>query len=272
MASSVAAPTSVDVGRPKAKFTRPATLGFALMGSGMLLWTLGGLIAGQSIGGETMFLVVGAVVPLILAAVVWRFGTVAKVVAAVVAFLALGAMFWVAFSLGVPNAFVEFSGAVMWVLGGFTALGCSIAAVVRRREVRADATPGEVRGMRIILAVVALAMVTSGVLNVTTRPTVDAAAADSATPAAMANFAFAPASYEATAGETTTFLVHNSDAFSHDFVIDSLGVDSGLLSPGSKQLVEVNAPAGEYIIRCTLHSGEGDEIGEGEMKAVLTVR
>ena len=32
----------------------------------------------------------------------------------------MGAIFWVAFSLGAPGAFVEFSGAVMFVIGAFT--------------------------------------------------------------------------------------------------------------------------------------------------------
>lgn len=274
MASSVAAPTGVAVGHPKAKFTRVAALGFALMSSGMLLWIVGGVIAGQSLGGETMFLVVGAVVPLIAGALVWRFRTVGKAVGAVLAFLALGAMFWVAFSLGAPSAFVEFSGAVMWVLGGLTALGCSIAAIVKRHDLRTEATGGELRAMRIIVGVVALAMVVSGILNVTTRTTVEASAAAGATPATMSNFKFTPATYEATAETPTQFLVHNSDAFTHDFAIDALGVSSGLLTPGSKTLVEVNAPAGEYLIRCTLHSGSSQdpaEAGEG-MTALLTVK
>ena len=49
-------------------------------------------------------------------------------------------------------------------------------------------------------------------------------------------------------------MVHNGDAFAHDFAIPALDVEPGLISPGSEKLVEVNAPAGQYLICCTLHS------------------
>ena len=274
MASSVAAPTNVAAAPAKAKWTRVATLGFLLMAGGLALWIVGGLVYGQSFGEDTTFFGGGILAALIGAGLVWKLGTVGKAVGALLALLTLGAFFWVAFSLGGPGAFVEFSGAVMFVMGGLAALGYSIGALVRRNDLHAEATPGESRAMRIMLGIVALAMVVSGVLNFTSRTTVDAAAAAGATEATMSNFEFVPATLEATAGEGGQLLITNGDAFNHDFAIEALDINTGLIGPGSQKLVEVNAPAGEYFFRCTLHS-DSDPASAGEdgnMSGMLTLK
>lgn len=258
MASSVAAPTRVtSSGDAKSKWTRVATLGFLLIAAGMALWIVGGLVAGQSLGEETMFLGGAIVVGLAGAALTSKLGTVGKSIGIVLALAVMVMMFWVAFSLGVPSAFVEFSGAVMFVVGAFTAFGYSIGGIVRRHEVAAEPTRGETRAMRVMLGIVALAMVVSAVLNMTTRTSV--AAPDGSTAVVMTSFEFSPATFQAPAGEATTFAISNSDAFTHDFAIPALDVESGLITPGSEKLVEVNAPAGEYTIYCQLHSDTSTE-------------
>ena len=273
MASSVAAPTSVATAQPKAKWTRVAALGFTLVAASMVLWIVGGLIAGQSLGGDMSFLLVGVVGGLLAAGAVWKLGTPGKAIGIVLGVLTLGAQFWVAFSLGAPTAFVEFSGAVMFVMGAFTGIGYSIGAIVRRNDVHAEATRGESRAMRVILGIVALAMVVSAVLNFTSRTTVDAAAASGATEVTMSNFEFSPATMEATA-DGGTLLVTNSDAFNHDFAIPELDIETGLIGPGSQRLVEVNAPAGEYFFRCTLHSDDDPATAgqDGNMSGMLTLK
>lgn len=277
MASTVAAPSGVSVGRPKSKYTRVAALGFLLMAAGLLLWIAAGLIAGQSMGEMGVFFGGGAAVALIGAGTVWRFGTVGKAVGILLAVAPLVMMFWVAFSLGAPGAFAEFTGALMFVVGGLTALGFTIASLVRRRELAAAAAPGETRAMRVIVGIIALGMVASAVMTVTGRTSVEASVAAGATSATMSDFAFSPATYEATAGETTTFVVHNSDAFVHDFAIEALGVDPVMVNPGSEKLVEFTAAEpGEYLIRCTLHSGSNEDpskAGENRsMSALLVVK
>lgn len=277
MASTVAAPTDLTVGRPKPKYTRVAVLGSVLMASAMLLWLAAGLIAGQSMAGEAPFLGGAAAVALIAAGVEWRFGTVGKAVGIALTLLVMVGMFWVAFSLGAPGAFAEFTGAAMFVVGGFTALGFNIAGIVRRGQVATEALPGEMRAMRIIVGIVALAMVFSAVMTFTGRSSVDAAAASGASEVTMDSFKFAPATFEATAGEPTKFVVANGDAFVHDFTIDALGINSGLINPGSEKLVEFTAAEpGEYLIRCTLHSGTSQDPAEagvdGSMSALLTVK
>ena len=272
MASSVAAHTDAAVGHAKSKWTRVASLGFLLIAAGMALWIAGGLIAGQSMGEELGMFGGAIAVALIGSFVVQRFGTVGKAAGIVLALLIMGMLFWVAFSLGAPGAFVEFSGAVMFVVGAFTAIGYGIASIIRRDDVATEATRGESMAMRIMLGIVALAMVVSAVLNLTSRSTVDQAAAAGATAVEMSNFQFEPGTFEASAGEATQFVVHNGDAFTHDFAIPALKVESGMITPGSSKLVEINAPAGEYTIYCNLHSDTSQKDPEAAgMAALLTV-
>lgn len=273
--ASVAAPTTgvVDAGGAKSKWTRVAALGFLLVSASMALWVVGGLIAGQSIGGDMSFLFVGVVGGLLAAGAVWKLGTPGKAIGIVLGLLMLGAQFWVAFSLGAPNAFVEFSGAVMFVMGAFTGIGYSIGAIVRRRDLHVEATAGETLAMRVMLGIVALAMVVSAVLNFTSRTSVDEAAAAGASQVTMSNFQFAPATLEASA-DGGSLLVTNSDAFNHDFAIEELDISTGLIGPGSQRLVEVNAPAGEYFYRCTLHSDSDPASAgqEGNMSGTLVLK
>ena len=281
MASTVTAPTALDSSDTtvigKAKWTRVSALGFTLVAGCMALWIVGGLLAGQTLGVvQVAFMGGGGLVALIAAAATWRFGTAGKVVAIVLGLLLMALLPFVAISLGQPDAFVEFSGAVMFALGVFTGVGYSVAAIVRRRDLHTEATRGEMRAMRIMLGITALALVVSGVLNLATRSSVDAAAATNATATAtLSDFQFVPATFEATAHEVTTFLVHNGDAFTHDFAIDALDINAGMIAPGSEKLVEVNAPAGQYLVRCTLHSNPdtapADAGKNGDMSALLTV-
>ena len=131
--------------------------------------------------------------------------------------------------------------------------------------------------MRILVALVAVAMAASAVLTITGRTTVDAAAAAGAVPVSMADFQFSPTSYEATAGEPTKLVVHNSDAFLHDINIEAVGVATTAINPGSQKLIEFTATEpGEYLIRCTLHSSSDTPTGEaglnGDMSALLVVK
>lgn len=276
MASSVAAPTSVAAGHPKSKWSRVASLGFLLVAAGMAFWVVGGLVAGQSLTGESAFLLIPVVLGVIASVVVPRFGMVGKVLG-IVFVLALLApptgAFYAAFSLGAPGAFFEFSGAAMYTVGILSALGYTIGSIVRRNDVHDEATRGETRAMRVMLGIVVLAIALTAVMSFTSRTSVEASAAAGATEVAMSNFEFAPGTFEATAGEPTKFLITNSDGFVHDFAIPALKVESGLVNPGSQKLVEVNAPAGEYTVYCNLHSDKGETDPEAAgMAAVLTVK
>lgn len=278
MASSVAAPTSGVVGAKsaKSKWTRVAALGFLLVSAGMAFWLIGGILAGQSLAGDTGMLFIPLVLGLVAAAVVSRFGTAGKVIGIVLALALLippTGVFYAAFSLAAPGAFFEFSGATMYTVGILSALGYTIGSLVRRRSVAEETTSGEKRAMSVMLGIVVLAVVLSAVMTLTSRSTVDDAAATGATTVTMSNFEFEPGTFEATADEPTKILVANSDGFVHDFAIPALDVESGIVNPGSEVLLEVTAPAGEYVVYCNLHSDTSDENPEtAGMAALLTVK
>ncbi|MPZ72468.1 MAG: hypothetical protein GEU74_04445 [Nitriliruptorales bacterium] len=277
MASSVAAPTGVVAARERACYTRVAVQGLLFLAAAPALFLAGALATGMDIGAEGTFFGVAMVVALVAAAVEWRFRLPGRITGIVVSLVMAGMLFWLAFGLFAPTSFLEFTGATLFVLGFVMALAGSIAAIVqqRRGHVAAAASGGELRIIRGALVVVAVAALVSGVLSIAARSTVDSAAAAGATTVDMSNFQFAPRAYEMPAGETTKLLIHNRDAFMHDFTITALGVGPISLGPGSQQLVEVNAPAGDYLIRCTLHSGSSEDPSEAQgdsMTALLTAR
>lgn len=263
MAASIAGPSGNAHGLDKQRFTRVATVGFVMMAVGMIFWLVAAIVTNGGFD-PTFSLVVGAAAgALIAAVVVWRFGTIGLAVGILLAVAIMVPLFWVAFSLFAIASFVEFSGAVLFVVGGFTALGCCVAGVVRRNRAVDPTSSGEPRAIKILLGVVALALVVSGVLDLTTETTVDAATAEGAVAVSMEDFDFDPAQYSLPAGEDASFLVHNSDVFTHDFGIEALGVEATFVTPGSDVLIPVAAPeAGEYTILCSLHP---------DMEARLTV-
>ena len=260
MASSVAAPTSVAEGQAKSKYTGVVALGLALMGAAVVLLVVSGLIAGQSMSDEVQIFTIAVVAAAVGAVAVLRFGTIGKIVGLVATLVVLSQVFWLVFAMFQITSFADFSAGVMFTIGVVYSFGWGIAGLVRRNRMEVEPTRGETRMMRGALIVVVLAMVVSAIMQVTSRTTVDAAEAAGATQVTQADLAFSPATYEVAADTPTKLLVHNSDALTHDFVIEELDV-AELLSPGSQRLVEVTAPAGEYTVLCTLHP---------DMEATLT--
>ena len=264
---------AVRAGAARPVYTRIAVAGLLLVAMGPLTMLLLGTVAGMDLSGEVGFFGAVIAIAVVAAVLVWRFGTWAKIVGAVVSVLAGMALFWTAFGLAYPAAFGDFMPGLMVPLGVVLGLGGSIGAVVaaRRGNVATAATSTERRILTTVVAVVALAAVISGVLNLTsTRAVADAG---DAAPVTMADFAFAEGGYEATAGEAASFVVRNTDPFVHDFTIPELGVAVDLL-PGAEAVVEVPAAdAGTYMVFCTLHSDTSAETVEPDaMAATLTVR
>lgn len=274
MASTVAAPTSVAAAHERSKWTRVASLGFLLVASAMILWIAGGMIAGQAMGEELPIFGGIILAALVGAFVVRRLGTAGKIIGIVLALATLSMMPFVAPSLTAPGAFVDFSGAVMLTVGALSALGFGIASVVRRKELHAAATPGESTAMRVMLAIVALALVVSAVLNFTSRTSVDASAAAGASSVSFESFEFASTEGPITvaAGESAKLIVHNGDAFVHNLAIPALGVEPVVVNPGSEKLIEFSAQAGTYTMYCTLHADTAKtDPREAGMAATLIV-
>lgn len=65
------------------------------------------------------------------------------------------------------------------------------------------------------------------------------------------DIAYDPTELTIPAGTDVTVTIVNQGALRHDFVIDELEVNSGLLDGGASTTVTINAPAGTYEYYCT---------------------
>jgi plastocyanin len=263
-------PLDLETGeRLRPVYTGVAAFGLLLIALAAALPLVIALAAGLQLGEAAGFLLPPVIVATVAAALVWHFGTWAKILGAVVAVLAALMLFWLAFGIAVPASFGDFVPGLALTLGVLLGLGGSIAAIVQRRRgnLRAEATTGERRIIAGVTGLLVLAALTSGVLWFTGRATVDAATADAT--ATMHDFAFQEGTYTVADGDT--ILVHNSDGFMHDFTVHELGIATDVL-PGSSELVEVPDRPGTYTIFCTLHSNpEATDAADGDMVATLVV-
>lgn len=272
MTSSVPAPVAVAAERARVVYTRVAALGLVFIAAIPLLFIAAGLVAGQDLGDDLVFFLGVAAVALAGAALVRKLGLAGRVAGLVASILAGGSIFWAFSGIFTPSATVDFVAAVLWPLGVLMGMGGAIAALVagRRGHATSEATRGERRIMRTAVGLVALALVVSVVTSFTTQTTIGAAAAQGATAVEYASFEFGQSTYTVAAGEVK-MLVHNGDAFIHDFAVPALGVEPTLVNPGSDALVEFTAAPGTYLMFCTLHSDTSDtEIGRN-MAATLVV-
>jgi plastocyanin len=256
----------------RARYTAVAVTGLVLAGLAPALMLVMSLVFGLDVGEDLGFLGIAIAVPWVVAFLVWRFGTWAKVLGILASLAAGVTLFWMAFGLMAPASFADFVSGVLLPLGVLLGLTGSIAALVSqlRGRVEPAAGPGERRVVTAALGLVLLAAVVSGVLNLTGRTTVDEQAAAGATAATMKDFAFVEGTYETAAGGS--IVVRNDDPFLHDFTVPDLGIAVDVL-PGSSQLVELDAQPGEYTIYCTLHSDpSAEQPSPDEMAATLVVR
>lgn len=264
--TSAAAAVGIPTPRLRALCTRIAVLGLLTMATGLLIVLIGSRFA--AIGFVAPFVAV----VLLAAALAWRFGTWAKVLAAIIglALLVMNAPFIIP-SLAYPSVFFEFVPAVMVIVGSLTVAIGGVAAVIKRKDQRTAASAGERRITRGTVAVLAVVAVVSGVLALTSRTTVAAADRAGATAVSFRDFEFSPTTLQAQAGEPVKLVVHNSDTAWHTFTIAAL-IDQTVL-PGNDQLIEFTPPeSGTLIAYCRPHSNPVDGFEEGEdMFATIVV-
>jgi len=86
----------------------------------------------------------------------------------------------------------------------------------------------------------------------TAAATPEAAATDgSAVTVKLEDVAFDQTEITIAADTDVTFVFDNVGALPHDFVIDELSVNSGVVAPGGNASVVINAPAGTYTYYCS---------------------
>lgn len=257
--------------RTRPRYARLATLGMGLVTATVVLM---GIPAFLQIADARGFVATLLAVAVLGTALVWRFDALWARLLSMVACLAVAMMmFWAVFGLFQPANVVEFVAAVMFVLGVPLALVGNVLAMVARRRGRlaAAASPAERHVLQAVAGIVALAVVASSALYVTTRETVDETLAAGAVEVEMTGFEFEPAAIEVVGGDQV--LVRNRDAFTHDFTVPELDLETAV-GPGSSVLLDVDAPAGSYVVYCTLHSDVDDPEPDPEdnMVATLVVR
>lgn len=254
-----------QAGRLRSVHTRTATAGLIACG-------LGASIALAAEGLEALpFLGPFIAIPLIGAALVWRFGVWAKAIGIVLGGLLLAQ---VAPAVGEvirhPNSFFDFVPILVFTIGGALAIAGGVAAIVKRADRRAEATTVERGILWSVVAVVGLLVAGSAVATVAGRTSVDAAARAGAVESTISGFDF-ELSGDVAAGEATRLVVANEDRLLHTFTVDGTDVDV-TITPGSEVLVELPPlEAGTYTVYCRPHSGRNDA-GELEgMVSTLTV-
>lgn len=256
----------IRTSHPRPLYTRIAVFGLLTMAVGLLVVLVGSRFAAIGFIGPFLAVV------LLAAALAWRFGTWAKIVAAIVglALLAMNAPFIIP-SLRYPSAFFDFVPAVMFLAGSLTAAAGGVAAAVKRNDQRTVASVGERRIARAMAVILAVLAVTSGVLALVTRTTVAAADRAGSTAVSFRDFEFSPNVMQAQAGEPVKLVVRNSDAAWHTFTVD--GVIDQTVLPGNEQLIEFTPnESGTLIAYCRPHSNPTDGFEEGEdMFATIVV-
>jgi plastocyanin len=251
-----------------ARWSRFAALGLFMVGLAAFLLVGAVLIWGLDAEGQLPFFIALIAVPWVGAYLVDRYGTWSKIVAIVIALLAVGMMFWTAFGLGLPGSFFDFVPGVLVVPGAVVAIVGAVAAMVAKRRGHVSARPdgGERRAIQIVVAVVVALAAISAVMSVAGRQTVDAT--DASATVDFKNFEFDSAGYEAPGG--SQIVVTNDDPFTHTFTIDALGIDV-TLGPNDQALVDLPATTGTFIVYCKLHTSDPDHPTPDDMASTFTI-
>ncbi len=186
----------------------------------------------------------------------WRFDTQwAKALGILGTVLSLGG-FFLGFGLFQIFSPIEFTLAMVYVLGILLSLVAGIMAIVAGVRHKAGPSRREPLVPRVALGLIGIAAVVSVAGYFVTRETVSDEEAAGATEIDMVKFEFSPET--STVPASTTILVKNSDPFTHDFTVDALDI-SEPLGPGSEVLIDLSdAAPGTYEYVCTFHSDNGE--------------
>jgi plastocyanin len=186
----------------------------------------------------------------------WRFDTQwARALGILGTVLSLGG-FFLGFGLFQLFSPLEFTVAVIYVLGILLSLVAGIMAIVASARHKTGPSRREPLVPKVALGLIGIAAVVSVAGYFVTRETVSDEAAAGATEIDMKKFEFSPET--STVPASTTILVKNTDPFTHDFTLDALDI-SQTVGPGSEVLVDLsNAAPGTYEYVCTLHSDNGE--------------
>ena len=263
--SEPGATISEPTGRPF--YSRLAVGGLVTIVAMMVL--LGIIQLASSDTSNLAFLVINIAIPLIVAGLIWRFGSWALVLGAIAGLLGTGLVYgpYLIESADSINSVFDFGVAIVTTVAALTALVGSIVAFVQIRigKARVAATAVERIALRGIAVVVAVLVVVSGIFTVAARDTVEEAERTGAIEVLMKATEFRTAELVATSGETLRLVLKNDDLYIHTFTIDEFGIDVTVGPRGEKALSLSSSNPGTFEYKCIIP-------GHESMTGTLTVR
>lgn len=230
-------------------YTRVAIVGLLLFALVSLVFAVLSMIDGEA--STVGFFIISIVLTAIFAALMWRFGRWALVVAAVWGFLNLWWGWFVVLSLRYPNSFFDFVLPLLLTVGSLLAVVGAIVAFVQQRRgtIRTTVTRTERRTFTAIAVVLVALTILSGSLHIAGLTTVAVQDEEGAIVVEMKNSYLAPERLEIRGGETARIVVKNNGFFRHTFEIAELGVKYTVL-PFSELLIELRPTnSGEFVYR-----------------------
>lgn len=235
------------------------------MSTAMVL-LLGSIAVTVGLDDETMPFVVIAAALVLVTVLVWRFDALWSRAVGLIAGLAVFYLIWfLIFGVFAVFSPLEFIGGLILLVGFVLMLVGGIRTLMAGQKEKTGPTAGEKRLSRVVLTGIAILALVSIVGFLATRESVSEAEAAGAVELEMTNFEFEPESSTVAAGGK--LLVHNSDAFLHDFTLEDLEIAVDVL-PGGSTLVDLSGAApGTYSFVCTIHINDA---GEG-MTGTLTI-
>ena len=240
---------SISGWRSRPLYTRVAIVGLLLHALVSLVFTVLSMIDGEA--STVWTFIISIVLTVIIAGLMWRFGSWALVLAALWGFLNL---FWgwlLILSLSYPNSFFDFVLPLLLTVGALlTVVGAILAFVQQRRgTVRTVSSRAERRTFGAIAVVLLALSVLSGSLHIAGLTTVTAEVEAGAIVVEMKNSYLAPERLEIPVGETARIVVKYNDFFVHTFEIEELGIEHTIL-PFSELLIELRpSNTGEFTLR-----------------------
>ena len=254
--SETGTPISEPTGRPF--YSRLAIAGLITIVVTMVALAIVQLASSDT--SNLAFLTINIAIALIVAGLIWRFGSWVLVFGAIAGLLGIGLAYgpFLILSTGSINSVFDFGAAVVTTVASIMALVGSIVAFVqfRRGTARVEATAVERNTLRGVAVVVAVLVVVSAIVTLAARDTVQKADRAGAIEVLMKTTEFRTAQLDAKAGETVRLVLKNDDLYIHTFTIDELGIDVTVGPRGEKALSISPRNTGTFEYKCTIPGHE----------------
>ena len=230
-------------------YTRVAIVGLNLIALASFVFIILTLIDGDPI--TLGFFVFSMLLSVIFAGLMWRFGSLALLLAALWGILNLSWGGLLIPSRSYPNSFFDFVLPLLLTVGGLlTVVGAIVAFVqLRRGTVRRGSTRAERRAFGAIAVALVALVILSGTQHIAGITALSSQAEAGAIMVELRNDYLVPGRLEIAVGETARIVVKNNDFFVHTFEIEELGVKHTVL-PFSEILIELRPTnTGEFTVR-----------------------